>query len=130
MSEIEHDGCDCTELCSMGPTCPGGALAGLPGSGCWRTKVEPVRVSASSLPPPPRVPVVGEQWERLGEAVKDTCWRAQPYGEDAEGYVSHYLLTAGTMHRLIAAAQGAGVAAAFPAPAPDNAEQAAEGGEA
>lgn len=31
------DGCDCTELCSMGPTCPGGMLARLPGSGCWRT---------------------------------------------------------------------------------------------
>ena len=30
------EGCDCTELCSMGPTCPGGMLAGLPGSGCWR----------------------------------------------------------------------------------------------
>lgn len=30
-------GCDCTELCSMGPTCPGGMLAGLDGSGCWRT---------------------------------------------------------------------------------------------
>jgi hypothetical protein len=28
------DGCDCTELCSMGPTCPGGILARLPGSGC------------------------------------------------------------------------------------------------
>lgn len=29
-------GCDCTTLCSMGPTCPGGMLADLPGSGCWR----------------------------------------------------------------------------------------------
>lgn len=34
-------GCDCTELCSMGPTCPGGMLAGLPGSGCWRTPPAP-----------------------------------------------------------------------------------------
>jgi hypothetical protein len=33
------EGCDCTELCSMGPTCPGGMLAGLPDSGCWRTTV-------------------------------------------------------------------------------------------
>lgn len=33
-------GCDCTELCSMGPTCPGGTLAGLSGSGCWRTADE------------------------------------------------------------------------------------------
>ena len=30
------DGCDCVELCSMGPTCPGGILAGLDGAGCWR----------------------------------------------------------------------------------------------
>lgn len=36
--ECPSDGCDCTELCSMGPTCPGGMLAGLPGSGCWRTR--------------------------------------------------------------------------------------------
>lgn len=33
------EGCDCAELCSMGPTCPGGSLAGLPDSGCWRTRV-------------------------------------------------------------------------------------------
>lgn len=34
---VEQDeGCDCTELCEMGPTCPGGSLAGLAGSGCWR----------------------------------------------------------------------------------------------
>jgi hypothetical protein len=32
------DGCDCAELCSMGPTCPGGMLAGLPGAGCRRTE--------------------------------------------------------------------------------------------
>jgi hypothetical protein len=39
-AEYDEDygpGCDCTELCSMGPTCPGGMLAGLEGSGCWRT---------------------------------------------------------------------------------------------
>ena len=35
------EGCDCTELCEMGPTCPGGMLAGLPGSGCARTRVIP-----------------------------------------------------------------------------------------
>ena len=37
-AEDEEGGCDCTELCSMGPTCPGGMLARLPGSGCWRTQ--------------------------------------------------------------------------------------------
>lgn len=31
-----YEGCDCTELCDMGPTCPGGMLAQLPGSGCAR----------------------------------------------------------------------------------------------
>lgn len=30
-------GCDCKTLCAMGPTCPGGMLAGLDGSGCWRS---------------------------------------------------------------------------------------------
>lgn len=32
-----YSGCGCTTLCAMGPTCPGGMLAGLPGSGCHRT---------------------------------------------------------------------------------------------
>lgn len=32
------EGCDCATLCSMGPTCPGGGLAGLDGAGCWRTR--------------------------------------------------------------------------------------------
>lgn len=31
-------GCDCTSLCSMGPTCPGAILAGMPGSGCHRVR--------------------------------------------------------------------------------------------
>ena len=36
---LEPEGCACTELCEMGPTCPGGMLAGLPGSGCVRRGV-------------------------------------------------------------------------------------------
>lgn len=40
MSE-KQEGCDCAELCSVGPTCPGGMLARLPGAGCWRSD-EPV----------------------------------------------------------------------------------------
>lgn len=40
-------GCDCTELCSMGPTCPGGYFAGLPGAGCFRSRTpEPVAAVA------------------------------------------------------------------------------------
>lgn len=38
----EPDGCECTTLCSMGPTCPGGMLAGVEGSGCWRTEEQVV----------------------------------------------------------------------------------------
>jgi hypothetical protein len=34
---VMDEGCDCAELCEMGPTCPGGGLAGLPGAGCHRT---------------------------------------------------------------------------------------------
>jgi len=41
MSAEQNDGCDCTELCDMGPTCPGGMLAQLPGSGCARTLPAP-----------------------------------------------------------------------------------------
>jgi len=33
-------GCRCTVICSMGPTCPGGMLAGLEGSGCTRYRHE------------------------------------------------------------------------------------------
>jgi len=36
--DVEVEGCDCTELCSMGPTCPGGYFAGLPGAGCGRVR--------------------------------------------------------------------------------------------
>jgi hypothetical protein len=36
-SQGDSEGCDCVELCDMGPTCPGGMLARLPGSGCWRS---------------------------------------------------------------------------------------------
>lgn len=44
--EEPQGGCDCTELCGMGPTCPGGSLAGLPGSGCWRTKPTDASIAA------------------------------------------------------------------------------------
>lgn len=44
----ESEGCDCTELCSMGPTCPGGMLADLPNSGCWRTSPAPLSPPAAT----------------------------------------------------------------------------------
>jgi hypothetical protein len=49
--------------------------------------------------------------ERLGEAITDLCWKATPYGGGES--VSAYVLPAGTVHRLIGAAQGAGIPAAF-----------------
>lgn len=50
---------------------------------------------------------------RLGEAVKDLCWRAVRYGETDDGDTAYYLVTKGTMHRLVVAAQNAGVPATF-----------------
>jgi hypothetical protein len=44
--------------------------------------------------------------EPLAQAVRDVCWKATPYGEDDEGFVTHYLLSVGPIHRLVAAAQG------------------------
>ena len=56
----------------------------------------------------------------LYEAVIDLCWRAVQYGETDDGDTAYYLVTKGTMHRLIGAAQGAGVPAAFRAANPDT----------
>jgi hypothetical protein len=47
----------------------------------------------------------------LRDAIIDLCWKATPYGGGAS--VGAYLLPAGTVHRLIGAAQGAGIPAAF-----------------
>ncbi|WP_310962121.1 hypothetical protein [Nocardioides terrisoli] len=62
-------------------------------------------------------PVCGEHGggaiDRLAEAVKDVCWRAQQYGQTEDGDTFAYLVTKGAMHRLIGAAQGARIAAAF-----------------
>jgi hypothetical protein len=38
--QAANEDCGCTELCAMGPTCPGGMLARLPGSGCWRSSAD------------------------------------------------------------------------------------------
>lgn len=49
--------------------------------------------------------------DALAEAVKDLCWRLVPFGDNDP--VDRYIVTAGTCHRLIAAAQAAGISAAF-----------------
>jgi hypothetical protein len=74
-TEDYGDGCDCTELCSMGPTCPGGMLARLPGAGCWRSCTCPTNrdnlADYESCPlhdgPTPPVEASGE--DRLREAL-------------------------------------------------------------
>ncbi len=51
--------------------------------------------------------------EDLRRTLIDVCWKATPYGENIEGDIDAYLVPAGALHRLIGAAQGAGVPAAF-----------------
>lgn len=45
----------------------------------------------------------------LAEAIQDVCWKATAKGDP----VFAYIVPAGAMHRLIGAAQGAGIPAAF-----------------
>jgi hypothetical protein len=54
-----------------------------------------------------------EALERVGEAIKDTCWKATPYGITQDGDIHAYIVPKGTMHRLIGAAQSAGISAVF-----------------
>lgn len=49
----------------------------------------------------------------LAEAVVDLCWRATQYGETEGGDTYAYIVTKGSIHRLIGAAQGAGISASF-----------------
>jgi len=59
------------------------------------------------------VVVQAEQIAALGEAIKDLCWKATQYGETADGDTFAYILPKGTVHRLIGAAQSAGIPAVF-----------------
>lgn len=54
-----------------------------------------------------------EQEARLVACIIDLCWRVTPYGETEDGDVAAYIVSKGTVHRLISAAQGAGIPAAF-----------------
>lgn len=71
---------------------------------CWACKRGPV--SNDGAPMAER-----DATARLAEAIKDLCWRLVPYGDTDP--VDRYIVTAGTCHRLIAAAQAAGISAAF-----------------
>jgi len=50
--------------------------------------------------------------EALDEAITDTLWRMTPYGETEDGDIAHYLVSKGTVHRLVATAQSAGITSA------------------
>lgn len=58
--EVEMEGCDCTELCSMGPTCPGGYFAALT-TGCHRAIPMPIEETTE---------VVDEDREALVEVLR------------------------------------------------------------
>lgn len=62
-------------------------------------------------PSAPDTPASRQVDDRLAEAIKDLCWRLVPYGDSDP--VDRYIVTAGTCHRLIGAAQAAGISAAF-----------------
>jgi hypothetical protein len=52
----------------------------------------------------------------LEEAICDLLWRVTPYGTDDDGNVTRYIVSAGTVHRLIGQAQGVGIPAALRVP--------------
>jgi hypothetical protein len=51
--------------------------------------------------------------DALAEAVRDLCWKATAYGQTPEGDIAAYIVPKGAMHRLVGAAQSAGVSASF-----------------
>jgi len=51
--------------------------------------------------------------DALAEAIKDVCWRATQYGQTEDGDVFAYIVTKGAPHRLVGAAQCAGISASL-----------------
>lgn len=49
----------------------------------------------------------------LADAVQDVCWKATILSADEDGGVFSYVVPAGALHRLVGAAQGAGISASF-----------------
>lgn len=59
----------------------------------------------------------------LFKAVIDVCWKATQYGTTEDGDTLAYILPKGAIHRLVGAAQSAGIPAALRAsgvPAPED----------
>ena len=51
--------------------------------------------------------------EALEDAVRDVCWKATAYGMTPDGDVAAYILPKGAIHRLVGAAQCAGISASL-----------------
>jgi hypothetical protein len=62
----------------MGPTCPGGSLARLPGSGCWRTQDETTVLMPADVAEILRI-VDGVNQRRVAESRNDKS-RRHPEG--------------------------------------------------
>lgn len=56
---------------------------------------------------------MAEMTEQLRQAVIDLCLAVTPYGEDEDGWITRYIVSSGPVHRLVGAAQGAGISAAL-----------------
>jgi hypothetical protein len=55
----------------------------------------------------------GELDAQVVTAVRDLLWRVVPYGTTEDGDVAHYIVSKGTVHRLVGAMQGAGYSASL-----------------
>ena len=51
--------------------------------------------------------------EVLGSAVVDLLWKATPFGETEDGDIAAYIVPKGAVHRLVGAAQCAGLSASL-----------------
>lgn len=54
----------------------------------------------------------------LRQAIIDLCWAVVPYGVDEDGWIMHYLVGSGAVHKLVGVAQGLGIPAALRATSP------------
>jgi len=49
----------------------------------------------------------------LSQAIIDLGWAMVPYGTDEEGWIRHYIVGAGAVHKLVGIAQGLGIPVAL-----------------
>lgn len=54
-----------------------------------------------------------DRYEELDSAVVDLLWKATPYGATEDGDIAAYIVPKGAVHRLVGAAQCAGLSASL-----------------